>query len=143
MSKFKTAVKAAIIATLKQGKQSISDSVCMYRGGGECGELKCVIGHMITDEYYLKRMEVSSIDSTTHESHIIQSAVSSSIGIKPLTRKQVAILKMLQTIHDGYNSYNPSTFNEFFIKSIQSIVSYNNLPKYCLDAIKQYQKEIK
>lgn len=51
-------IKEAILAVIAQGKHSVDvDGTCMYRGPDG---LKCVVGHMISDEEYSPELEGSS-----------------------------------------------------------------------------------
>lgn len=62
MSPEQKAFDIAVTAVLKQGRQSrdVEDDICLYRG--EDGK-KCVIGHLISDEFYKPEMEeVDALD---------------------------------------------------------------------------------
>lgn len=48
-------IKEAILAVIAQGKRSVDvNGACMYRGPDG---LKCIVGHMISDEDYSPKLE--------------------------------------------------------------------------------------
>lgn len=54
-------MKEAILALLKQGKRSVdSNGMCKYRGPDG---LKCIVGHMLSDEQYDPKMENLGVQS--------------------------------------------------------------------------------
>ena len=121
----KMLLATAIINTLAQGRVSMADGVCTYRG--DSGS-KCAIGHLITDEHYQEdELEGSNIGCKP-----VQEAVEQSIGRK-LDRREVRYLSHLQMSHDGCEKMiREVVFRKQFATSIKNKVILGELPKYVL-----------
>lgn len=73
---------------LSQGKKSLKDGDCVYRG--EYGR-KCAIGCLISDKYYARKLEGLTIESVD-----VQKALENSLSFKP----SKSLLNRLQKLHD-------------------------------------------
>lgn len=94
-----------VTALRKQGLKSTglynnnnkSGAMCMYRGGGKCGTLKCGVGHLIADEFYDPKMENKTATSIS-----VSEAVGKSVGFE-LSDNDIYMLGKLQAVHDSNN----------------------------------------
>lgn len=86
--------KTAIADVIKQGHVSVLNGKCAYRG---CDGDKCVVGMMISDEYY-----TPDIENNTPSDSPVSSAVSRSLGYD-LNYDMICVLQELQAIHDSQN----------------------------------------
>jgi hypothetical protein len=85
-------LKQSIEATINQGERSVFLGFCQYRHG----ELKCSIGHLITDEHYSRELEDCSLELGNK----IHDALNKSLGYE-VDAKEVSQLKKIQGAHDG------------------------------------------
>lgn len=91
-----------VYALREQGEKSVQpklnrhgNQVCVYRGGGKCGTLKCGVGHLIADEFYDPEMENEIASSI-----LVYNAVGDSLGFK-LSEYDARMLNELQEVHDN------------------------------------------
>ncbi len=109
-------LKQAIEAVIKQGEKSTSDKeICMYRQG----ELKCAVGHLITDEHYNRELENCSL----HPGNKIHKALNKSLGYE-LSEQEIRHLKLIQDAHDK----SGSNFVQGFKSRILYHINYFELP---------------
>lgn len=72
---------------------------CVYRDGK--GGM-CAVGVFISDEHYTP--EIENIGIADHNrGDLVRDVVARSLGLKALTRKQVALFSALQDIHDEWD----------------------------------------
>ena len=111
-------LKQSIEAVIKQGKQSNGGYRCRYRQD----ELKCAVGHLITDEYYSDFLEGASlnIDNKIHY------ALNKSLGYE-LSDKEIVYLKYIQNAHDSLT--NKTSFVEQFKDNVLNRINERMLPE--------------
>lgn len=122
---FKQAVLAAINATYEQGTASIRSQgspSCAYRGYNGS---KCVVGHLINDDYYRDELEGESVEDIG-----VLDAVENSMGMV-LNDEQVKVLGLLQAAHDIANRLGD--FRQNFTDLIQEYVQDGRLPRWALE----------
>ena len=117
----------AINSVINQGRQSITNSGCAYRGPDG---VKCAIGHLISDEFYNPRIEGDGIQ--TYGSSV-REMVEESIG-RELTEDEFMYLTALQNAHDRASQ---TGFVDEFCLRIRRGIKYKELPKYCEEIIKE------
>ncbi len=111
-------LKQSIEAVIKQGEQSINNNgTCQYRHG----ELKCAIGHLITDEHYNESLEASMVNIGNK----IHKALNKSLGYK-LSDKAIDQLEAVQEAHDNVTCNN---FVEGFKSRILRHINSGTLPQ--------------
>ena len=79
---------------------SENDVSCAYRDGK--GGM-CAVGVFISDEHYTPEIENIGI-ADGNRGDLVRDVVARSLGLKALTRKQVALFSALQDIHDEWDS---------------------------------------
>ena len=98
--KFDKIVSDAIVGVLKQGGIAINPSGdCLYRSNDG---RKCVVGQIISDEYYSEKFEGKTIKPLYNEASVVLEAVEKSVGAT-LTTDQLSVLIALQNWHDMWN----------------------------------------
>jgi hypothetical protein len=109
-------LKQSIEAVIKQGKQSVRSESCRYRHG----ELKCAVGHLITDEHYTDDLEGESL----HFDNEVHKALNKSLGYE-LSAKEIRYLKYIQQAHD----YSTVDFVPLFKSRILNRIDIGSLPE--------------
>ena len=99
---FDTVVKAII----KQGKRSIIDGVCQYRGPNG---YKCAAGHLIPDSDYKPEWEGSTV--TAEEISACLKKEGHNLGL----------VKQLQMCHDGFGVGDDVKFIEHFLEEAEKV----------------------
>ena len=111
-------VKQSITAVIKQGVRSVNcDGYCRYRSG----EVKCAIGHLITDEHYTEGLEGKGLFSGNK----VHKALNASLGYE-LSHREVSYLRRIQSAHDDSDS---SDFVSEFKERIRNYIDNGLLPK--------------
>jgi hypothetical protein len=111
-------LKQSIEAVIKQGKQSVRSESCRYRHG----ELKCAVGHLITDEHYTGNLEGDSLAVGNK----IHNALNKSLGYE-LSEQEIDQLKYIQIAHDS--STNKTSFVMNFKSGIRHHINQKQLPE--------------
>ena len=111
-------LKQSIEAVIKQGEQSNGGYRCRYRQG----ELKCAVGHLITDEHYNEDLEHISLELGNK----VNDALNKSLGYE-LSKQEIGYLKYIQLAHD--DSTDISTFVKDFKRGILHRINQGMLPK--------------
>ncbi len=110
-------LKQAIEAVINQGEQSASNGICMYRQD----ELKCAVGHLITDENYNRELEACSL----HLGNEIHDALNQSLGYE-VSEQEIRQLQNIQVAHDRSEG---SSFLEEFKSRIRHRINQGKLPE--------------
>lgn len=88
-----------VTAVLKQGRPSVTDGGCAYRGDDGA---KCAVGHLITDAVYARHNcdgWDNSLESNIVQEPVVRQAIEDSLSA-PLDQRAVDMLGWLQAAHD-------------------------------------------
>ena len=110
-------LKQSIEAVIKQGEQSIRVNVCQYK----YGELKCAVGHLITDEHYNCSLEGYALNTD----NAVHNALNESLGYE-VSKQEISQLQNIQEAHD---SAKVSSFLEDFKSGIRQRINEMRLPE--------------
>ena len=80
---------------LRQGRQSLRDGKCAYRGGIGC---KCAVGVLIADEHYTPELETWGVATAA----VVRALEASGIAVN--APGVMRILYRLQNLHDKFPS---------------------------------------
>lgn len=80
------------LLTQNETSYTTNGSSCAYRGNGG---MKCAVGVLISDEFYDKNLEHTSVGTGA-----VDNAVAKSLGVNSLSDEIVLFLGKLQSIHD-------------------------------------------
>lgn len=122
-------VKNAILATYKQGQQSVNENgFCMYRGPNG---LKCVVGHMIPDEKYKASFESAGGGQGSELDSPHQIELREVLGVKE-TDWEFALLGSLQNCHDKPGLENLDFKSKFRIniRNLAKHPAYKSMPEF-------------
>ena len=107
-------LKQSIEAVIKQGVRSVDcDGYCQYRSG----EVKCAVGHLIHDQYYMgKGLEGTGL----FFGNKVHKALNASLGYE-VSDKEIGYLKRIQSAHDDSDSSDfVSEFKERILEDINN-----------------------
>ena len=116
-------LKQSITAAIKQGVRSVNcDGYCRYRSG----EVKCAIGHLITDEHYTEGLEGKGL----FFGNKVHKALNASLGYE-LSEREVSCLRLIQNAHDHEHFRDTDGFNfvSEFKERIRNYIDNELLPK--------------
>lgn len=91
---------------LTQKKRSINAGGCAYRDGAGNS---CAAGCLIPDEHYTRAIEHHVVGD-----ECVNEILAKSLGVEALSPTDIAFLRELQKIHDGYPPSNWGTVLETF-----------------------------
>ena len=110
-------LKQSIKAVIKQGERSVTGGLCMYKNYN----LKCAIGHLITNEHYSEAIEGRGLAFGNR----VYTALTDSLGYE-VSQVELAYLRRIQRAHDDSDG---SDFVSEFKERIRNYINNELLPK--------------
>ncbi len=124
-------VTKAINALEKQGVTSHNtDGECCYRRDGKASsEIKCIVGHMFSDKYYVQSLE-SQGAGEIHVKNAIYRTLYTKKELEKQTHEfdeqQEVVILLLQRIHDCIKVFDAEDFHRGIARMREMLEKYSN-----------------